>query len=726
MKKAVSYFGLISLILCCSLLLCAQESRTWKDDTGLFSIEATFEKLDGNSVQLKKADGVIVTLPLARLSEADQQHVAKLTAVNPFEVTQAKGDAVAAPNSINMSADIKAVDLSKTRDAGDVVPDVWNYAPDPAPQREYPSEVVRLNFRIPNTSINSPQDRLGFFVDSAGKTAVHTFSIDDPGNSAAQRAAAEERNAAQRAELQARIAEQQAATAARIAERRGTNPQPANPQPAAAPVNVAPANAPPDLKGKTWIFIGDTVSGNVVTLDSPLKLVPLGFSPDGKRLLFRQEDWTAFSIGKKTLLHVVKVPAIEESAEWNTIATFEPFAQSKRSGLNASSNADITFATWVDDEHALVRSGGGILILLNIDSGEAIWRRQIESRDAITLSPGGKYCFLPMDNRAVLCETMTGKSVGAVNGGGAISQAFRFSPDGKRLVALNNTQGIILGDATTGTVEAPFFVERRAPQELSLFWLDNQYLFYGGEIIDTASKRVIWTYTGIGDNVKLVGGYVWCYFSRTSRDGKFLAPITIPHAKVLEKDFSGDAESGLVLKPGAEVALVLDDSIEKNRSEIRAGIEKIIAANDWKIVDGASVSIVLKTEKQEEDKVSYTAGRWSPLPIPRVPMPSRIFGGGEGSNIPIVFQPERFSLTIKQDNRTIWSKDHKTTPPDQFPLNVVQNDSLQGVVDKAMEEQSFLKWLEGVKIPQTISRPRDGKGQSQVTENGISEVVVRR
>jgi len=712
MRNAVYHFGFVSFILFCPPLLCAEELRTWTDDTGLFTIEAAFEKLEGNAVQLKRADGTTVTLPLARLSEADQTYVAtlvtKLTAVNPFESIPANtsdGDAPSVP--LGVPAEVRAVDLSQTRDAGDIVPDIWEGTADPAPHRDYPTEVVRLHIQVPNTSFNTQQSRTGFFIDSAGKTAVHAFNVANPGNVAARRAATEERVAAQRAEQQARIAEAQA----RAGVQRGNIAPPAN--------NVRPAA---EETGKTWIFIGDTISGTILTHETPLKLVPLGFSPDGRRLLFHQEDW-AFppTTGKQTLLHIVEMSTEGESVQWNTVAAFEPFAQLKRSGLNVSPNADVVSASWVDDEHILARSGNGTLILLNIDTGEAIWQRQIDTRGAVALSPGGKYCFVPLGNRAVLCETSTGKSVGAVDG--ASSQKFCFSPDGKQF-ATHNTQGIILGDATTGTTDAPFFIESRSPQERLLFWLDDRYLFYGGEIVDTASKSVIWTYIGLGDNVKLTGGYAWCFFSRSSREGMFLAPITIPHARVTARNFSDDSDSGLALKPGMEVAVVLEDSIEKDRADIREVIEKIIVANDWTIADTAPVSIVLKTEKQEEDKVTYTAGRWTPLP--RIPVvPPRALGQQSGG-IPIEFQPVRFFLLIRQGDTTIWSREHQTTPPDRLPLGVVQNESLQEVIDKAMEEQSFQKWLDGVMIPRTISRPQEGRGQSRVTENGIEEIGLRR
>ena len=47
-------------------------SRTWKDTTGKFSIEATFVSKNATSITLKKTDGKEVTLPIAKLSKEDQ------------------------------------------------------------------------------------------------------------------------------------------------------------------------------------------------------------------------------------------------------------------------------------------------------------------------------------------------------------------------------------------------------------------------------------------------------------------------------------------------------------------------------------------------------------------------------------------------------------------------------------------------------------------------------
>jgi hypothetical protein len=85
MRGHIYRFGLMAFILCGPLGLFAQEVRTWQDASGLFSVEATLQAVDGDSIQLQRTDGTVITLPLARLSEADQRLIAGLMAGNPFE-----------------------------------------------------------------------------------------------------------------------------------------------------------------------------------------------------------------------------------------------------------------------------------------------------------------------------------------------------------------------------------------------------------------------------------------------------------------------------------------------------------------------------------------------------------------------------------------------------------------------------------------------------------------
>ncbi len=67
-----------------------QDSRTWKDASGKFEVVATFVRVEGNKVVLKKADGTLLNVPLDKLSPIDQGYVegrrsSSGGAENPFQ-----------------------------------------------------------------------------------------------------------------------------------------------------------------------------------------------------------------------------------------------------------------------------------------------------------------------------------------------------------------------------------------------------------------------------------------------------------------------------------------------------------------------------------------------------------------------------------------------------------------------------------------------------------------
>ncbi|MDR0328084.1 MAG: hypothetical protein LBI05_07310 [Planctomycetaceae bacterium] len=678
MQNSLYRFGWIPLVLCCSFLY-ADENRTWTDDTGLFRVEASLSQIDGNAVKLKKTDGTILTLPIAKLSEADKRYIADLAVKNPFEggnATTSTASVIVAPAlPIEVqTVEVKAVDLSQTRDAGSNMSDAWTCKVDPAPAFERP-EVVRMAFRFPDVSANLQQRHTNFFLDSTGKNVLTTFQITGTPTSIGS-----ERMAAIRA---AKTPE----------EKRQAN---------ALPLNRA------SDKNFTRIVFGNAATGTTTSLDLPLKLQAFGFSPDGKRALLHQDDWDFPATGKKTLLHIIE----QTPSGWKFTATFEPFAQLKRSADIRSNSADIYWATWVDDEHLLVQAEGGTLILLNIKTGEALWQTLVEGRGDVALSPGKKYCVLPVGSKAILRETMSGKTVGSVDN--VKSQKFQFSPDGKHF-ATCSMQGIMIGDTATGTLDIPFFVSGSS-NLVNFFWLDDRFLFFGGDIVDTTNKATVWTYTGLRDNVTFAGGYCWSFFG-TTRLGSFLCPLTIPHAKMTPQTIPADAAE-FALKQDTEVTLVLEESIEKEREEIQKCIEKKIADNGWVLADAAPVSIVLKIETEETDEVKYTTSR-SPLPIPGPPRPIPTMFGQGGTAVE--FQPERYLLTIMQADRELWKQSKLTQPPQWIKLDEIKDASLQEVVDQSKEQQSYQKWLDGMNIPKTIARLQD-KGATRVTENGFEEI----
>ena len=49
-----------------------QKSRVWKSNSGKFSVEATFEKVDGDNVYLRNKENKQLKVQLSKLSDADK------------------------------------------------------------------------------------------------------------------------------------------------------------------------------------------------------------------------------------------------------------------------------------------------------------------------------------------------------------------------------------------------------------------------------------------------------------------------------------------------------------------------------------------------------------------------------------------------------------------------------------------------------------------------------
>ena len=72
--------------------LMADETRLWTDSTGKFKVEASFVEKKGDSVVLVKEDGKKLTIPIAKLCEADRSFLEGLEAANPFAEMDESGD----------------------------------------------------------------------------------------------------------------------------------------------------------------------------------------------------------------------------------------------------------------------------------------------------------------------------------------------------------------------------------------------------------------------------------------------------------------------------------------------------------------------------------------------------------------------------------------------------------------------------------------------------------
>lgn len=72
-----------------------EDARKWRDSTSDRTIEASLVKVENKQVQLRRADGRLVTVPLERLSPEDQDYLASLPKKEPAPAALARHDPAA-------------------------------------------------------------------------------------------------------------------------------------------------------------------------------------------------------------------------------------------------------------------------------------------------------------------------------------------------------------------------------------------------------------------------------------------------------------------------------------------------------------------------------------------------------------------------------------------------------------------------------------------------------
>jgi uncharacterized protein (TIGR03067 family) len=72
-----------------AFLMTQATARTWTSSDGKYKVEAELVAHDDRAVTLKKTDGTTISVPLARLSQADRDHLAKLGKGKPTDLPKA-------------------------------------------------------------------------------------------------------------------------------------------------------------------------------------------------------------------------------------------------------------------------------------------------------------------------------------------------------------------------------------------------------------------------------------------------------------------------------------------------------------------------------------------------------------------------------------------------------------------------------------------------------------
>ncbi|MDR1142124.1 MAG: hypothetical protein LBL62_10550 [Planctomycetaceae bacterium] len=677
MKLILILTNVFCLILCFPLFA---EDRLWTDRAGKFQVEATLLDFDGKEVKLKKKeDGKIIALDLEKLSLPDQVYVKKTL------------------ESLGKSEESKPVEKNSVDTEKE---------PEPSPKKNS-SRILRKPTIDDDEEDDDEEDDndenrpAGKKFDGAFRGKIPATRISNarqirvdltkPGWSITPDAAP----AALDFPLQPMVFPYRKQDVSTHVKMEGIGFAAESPEKILAALSFS-------SRGDT--FATQVSIGNLKTLEIrsqifPVRLFPLALSPDGSKALFIQETTEGRDKYKKHL-----TIADTTQPKFPCIAVFIPFAELKKD-RGFDSEVDVEWAEWIDNEHLLVQSRSGRIVLLQTETGAAVWTLNVSNTRSVTLSPGKKYILACCRDRSsvhVLLETLSGKPLGQLQPS-KDSKApdsmtrFVFSPDGTKLAAYENGR-VHLWDATNGTATESFYVGTISSYHRNLFWINPHYLLISGTLVDTRQQLPIWKYTDTQqEDVVFAGKYWHIKRPESSRSNNFaVLGLPLPHSTMPKLPLLPDSQK-YVFRPGILVRLNIDTAIP-DYEKVRSYIQNMLRMNGIKVADSGTISLNI-TLKAEPAKEIYYGDHF---------MITRNITGHAN------FTPHTMGYQLEQDGKILWETNFKTSPPSPINNEDLKNRSLQEVVNEKSKLTSY--WYLSVEIPKKI--PFDKAGTSSLIPTG--------
>ena len=653
----------VTFVLAVFALCVFAEDRTWTDRDGKFSVEAMLLDFDGETVKLKRKDtGKTVSISLEKLSLPDQVYVKKMVAdigggtadktENPFEeVDDAPKPTKPATSAASPPTRVKPEKVEDNKESDeeeratnpggaftgkipitrlsaapsirtDRVTTTWSAAPDPAKNR-------KLDFK-PNPP-NFMYGKQDFFTNVNIERLC--FAEDAP---------------------------EKILAAASLKSRNDS--------------------------AITKAFFGDMKTGRVFSQTWPVRLRPLGLSPDGTRALFGQ---VRGHFNKMTHLTV----ADTTQAKLPCIAAFAPFAE-KASRLS-DSESEIKWADWIDNEHIIAQSSSGLIVSMQVKNGAAVWTLDGTNIGDVILSPGKKYLIARANHDSYyLLETAAGKPIGelAPRGGGKFGfpTKFAFSPDGERIAVYAGSSIHVL-EIKNGIAGEPFYIGQRHVS--NMWWVSDVHVLCGETLVETVEQLPIWIYSGGNAKDVFFADRLWHTSSTKKKDSSFyVVDAVIPHPGMPTLPKLPD-EQKFCVRPGMAVNLMVDSAIPDS-AKLREHLLNALAENGLEFSSGAPLLLAVRMRAEAPKE-----GEWATGP----------FGHG-GSVGKASYIPYTYSLTFEKNGQPLWTISSSSGAP-TIPLNELSgNRSLQDLITERSKPKS--DWYFTVRLPKKI--PFDKAGTSAI------------
>lgn len=536
--------------------------RKWQDATGKFSIDAEFVSLTGDKIELKRADGKFLTLPLDKLSTVDQE-VAKALAA----VAAAKGPAKDPENPFEANVSDK--------------PAVPGVAAQPAVGSQ-PGVLKTTLQGVPTITLDAPAS----WTATANPSATPPPTIGNRTSSIPSRSGKDD------------FWEKADAMIVDAAH---------------SWMWVAVKNEHGKDKS-CWLERIDLAKGAVLPpITLPTISKPLAVDPTGRFLATVRED-DFIHRGKHLDLWEIDGDQVKPGN------SFKPY--DKGDGNEHSIQA-VSWAEFLDGGHLLTLSSNGTLVLWNLTNLKAEYLIELGGwSKSCTLSPGRKQLAIATSSGVYVLDALSGNPLGKCemkDEGSANLMIYRvaFSNDGAQLAAVGPLNlwvwNVADGKNTTSFSGTSIPIGHEAALSFGTHKhvvIDHRYAF------DVERGLMTCHYTGSWSAAVTYAGREWYLTEDGSRGAKTrsLMQFVLPGEAVVQRAKTVNEAELLAIKPGSKIGLELNLPFDATEMEkIRTSITTAFKNNGWEVVgpgEASDFTLTASTSQGKSEEITYrTFGR---------------------------------------------------------------------------------------------------------------------
>jgi hypothetical protein len=439
----------------------------------------------------------------------------------------------------------------------------------------------------------------------------------------------------------------------------------------------------------------DLVNGeNVGNVKADPLSKPLDVSPSGTRMVGVAHG---FHSGTRKRVDVFDLPPgaqLPDGAEARHVISFVPYVTAEYTWK------DVEWARFTDDEHLVTCTWQGDVIAWEIKNAKALWRVKIAAGTYPALSPGRKQVAVQTPQGLAVVDAMAGKVLCIVEGSRSFG-SIAFSPDGKRLVGISG-RTLCAWDLAEGKVMPEIGLPVKAAYG-GVIALDQRFALIGGsDLLDLDKKVVVWRYNGAGKLFLHHAGRCWMMSNEAGRNA--LAGTTLPHAAAVKAADSIKPGEGLLIRPGAAVALsVALEATPEQQQKIGAAITAQLQQQGMRVDPASPIKLIARTETGKTTEQEY-----------------RQIGRGPAWNAPTekVAVTEKITrIFFEHDGKVAWES--RTSSGTPMFVSAKEGQTIGQAVQAASVFN--VRFLESVRVPAYVPAVSDTPwlGESSWTIKGV-------